>query len=85
MDMGINSQLDMSLRDLDLSRPNRPSRLCIICLMLVMPTEVELEVVLRDQEELGVDVEVLEEVGAGEVGDVVELLSLFRMGSRADC
>lgn len=52
--------------------------------MLVMPTEVELEVVLRDQEELGVDVEVLEEVGAGEVGDVVELLSLFRTGSRAD-
>jgi len=52
--------------------------------MLVMPTEVELEVVLRDQEELGVDVEVLEEVGGGEVGDVVELLSLFRMGSRAN-
>ena len=81
---GINSQLGMSLRGLDLSRPNRPSRLCITFLMLVMPTEVELEVVLRDQEELGVDVEVLEEVGAGEVGDVVELLSLFRMGSRAN-
>lgn len=79
MVMGINSPLDMSLRDLDLSRPNRPSRLCITFLMLVMPTEV-----VRERGELGVDVEVLEEVGAGEVGDVVELLSLFRMGSRAD-
>ena len=83
MVVGINSPLDMSLRDLDLSRPNRPLRLCMTCLMLVMPTEVELEVV-RERGELGVDVEVLEEVGGGEVGDVVELLFLFRMGSRAD-
>jgi hypothetical protein len=40
------------------------------------------EVVVRDRGELGVDVEVLVEVGGEVVGDEVGLLSPFRMVSR---